>query len=1043
MTRAAFALPLTVAIFALASSWADVEVGGVLYDHVDAGEPFTATAQPADDWAVPPSTAAEAAAGMIAYWRPAPEELLPSSRPRPNELIRRPLRVFAARGETEPLWIAVYARDDLARITARLENLIPAVSAELFVVHFWPQRTSWRTREYYITPELLLPYEASEGYAWFPARHILERRPYDLKANTTGAIWLRLDVSRSAPPGIHRFTLALKAENRKPLAVPIELEILPFELIKPADKSWLIYGDMGRWRHMTDAQRWLDAKDYATHGMDGIVEMPLGSADFTELAQGRVKWDISETRRYLELLKQAGMKGPWVVVGGVAWQVRQALGSSADLNQPWPDQIRQGVQAAARAAAEAFATLGIEWFFYGVDEPSADNVYAVEDYRNWKAGGVPVYVTICQPDFWTSMAEYLDAPCFASFMVSNPEACEKTREACERLGKQFWWYGSGSYTGQEGRMFPNRFLAGYLFWKTGARCQVSWTYVRPHEDPFNDFDGEKANSMEPKEQATVYPWLERPGDWSSYRGPIQTIQWEALREGVDDYRYLHTLKELADKAAGAPGIERARAGRKAKRALRDIVEALPWASELPGLGFGNRECQSVRRLVATHIQELQAGTLGTPGSRPAERTIKIHIDMRPASQAPARTLPVVAVPRLATAPTIDGSIDEHVWAQAATVNTFRDTRTAELLEPPTQAWVGCDDTALYIAFRCHEPMMDRIVAQHTGRDANEIWLDDGVEVFVDPSGERTRYAHFIVNAGGAMLDEIREDTSWNSSAKAAVTRQKDHWQAELAIPWADLESAGLKRGPVMALNLCRNRFADPKSRWRHAAWSVTYSWFHVPDRFGIALPEEGDIGLLDLDLPTLFGRQMLRMALINRTDKPELVRVQAVAHYEGQETVLAPEGLLLQMQPKQRVEAQVPIVLAHPGKAHIQIAYGPHEGPVRTADFQVTVPEPATVATRLISIRPETPLQAVVELNVSPSDHESYTASATYLAAERTWWRGSFRCTPGRTATLEGRAQVPTTVGWLELNLRRANQLLWQTRLPVMPEFDALAPGRG
>ncbi|MCD6351075.1 MAG: DUF4091 domain-containing protein [Armatimonadetes bacterium] len=542
---------------------AAVEVGGVTYDHVDPGEPFTAVAQPREDWQPARATRAEGRAGLIAYWRPAPEDLRPWSRPRPEECVRKPLRTFAALGETEPVWVAIYARDDLTRITARVEDLPEGVTSELFVVHFWPQRTSWRTRQYYITPELLLPYDAADGYAWFPGQGVLERKSYDLPAGTTGAVWLRLKVARSATPGTYRFRLHLQAEHHRRLTVPLELEVLPFELRKPEKRAWLMYADIGRWEKMSDQQRWIDAKDFAAHGMDGLVSMPLGVPDLSRLKEGVVKWDVSQTRRYLELLQQAGLRGPWVMSGGLVRKVQKALGLTVlDLKKPWPTELKEGLKTAARPLADLYSKLGLDWYFYGWDEPSGDNLYAIQQYQCWKEAGAPIYVTMCRAGFWGLMAQYLDAPCFSTSFVSNKVACEKTREDCRQFGKKFWWYGSGCYIGQEGRLFPNRYLAGILFWKTGADAQVSWTYMRPHENPFNDFDGVKVNRVEPKDQTTVYPWLEKAGDWSTYRGPIQTIQWEALREGIDDYCYLWTLHDLASRAAAAPNPERARAGRR-------------------------------------------------------------------------------------------------------------------------------------------------------------------------------------------------------------------------------------------------------------------------------------------------------------------------------------------------------------------------------------------------------------------------------------------------------------------------------------------------
>lgn len=1017
---------------------AEVEVGGVAYDHVDPGEPFVQADQPREEWSPPSPTRAEAAAGFIPYYRPAPEELRPWSRPRREECVRGGLRMFAAKGEVEPMWVALYALRDLRGISARIEGLAEGVRGELFVMHFWPQRTSWRSRQYYITPELLLPYDGERGVAWFPSRYVLEEKPFDVAAGTTGAVWVRIEVGRTVAAGEYSFRLRLQAKGRRALTIPMRLRVWPFELRKPDNRFWLIYGDVWRWRRMSDQQRWLDAKDYASHGMDGIVEMPLGRADLSGLKTGRVKWDIKQTQRYLELLQQAGMRGPWVMSGRLAAQVRDALGIKANLNEPWPGEVRRGVQLAAGAAADAYRKLGIEWYFYGWDEPGEENVYAVEQYRNWHEGGAPVYVTICRPGFWASMAKYLDAPCFGAYMINNPEGWKRVSEECRRLGKEMWWYGSGAYIGQEGRMFPNRFLAGYLFWKTGARCQVSWTYTRPHEDPFNDFDGVKANRAEPKEQATVYPWWEKPGDWGSYRGPIQTVQWEALREGVDDFCYLYALSRGAARAAAAPGRERARAGRKAKRALRDIAAALPWSTEVGSMGFDNQACQSLRWLVAQQVELLEKGTLGQPGSRVPERPLRVYLEVVPGGRAEAQTLPAVSIPRLSRAPVVDGKLDEHVWLEAARVADFRNTRTGEPVKPGTQAWLGYDDRALYVGFRCEEPDMDSLVAERQGRDAEGIWLDDGVEVFVDPSGERRRYAHFIINVAGAMLDEIGQDTSWDSAAQARVTTREGEWKCELAIPWRDLEAAGLSRKTVMAMNLCRNRFAGRGSGWRHAAWSATYAWYHVPRRFGVALLEEGDIGLVSLRLPTKFGRQMLGVGLANRTRRGQLVQVEARVKYSTGEAEPGSESLVVEVPAGEREVVNVPVDLSMPGSATIELSWGPRGGAMRTASFAVVVPEPATLPTRLLTVGEDGELRAVVELNAAEAEGELYLVGARLHAGGRLQWRGTVACAAGRSARLEGKARIPWMLGWLELSVSRGGRALWKQRVPVMPRYSAI-----
>ncbi|MBC7287660.1 MAG: carbohydrate-binding family 9-like protein, partial [Armatimonadetes bacterium] len=915
------------------------------------------------------------------------------------------------------------------------------VGGELFVVHFWPQRTSWKTREYYITPELLLPYEAEAGRAWFPEQRVLVQKPYDLKAGTTGAIWVRIRVEPSATAGDYDFRLRIKASGREALSVPLRLTVLPFRLRKPDEHRWLLYGDVWRWRAMSDEQRWIDARDIAAHGIDGIVEMPLGTADLAGLKDGTVKWDVSQTRRYLELFQQAGLRGPWVMSGGVADAVRKALGIEADLHKAaWPEEVCRGVQTAARLVSEIYRSLGVEWYFYGWDEPHAENIYAIEDYKNWHLGGARVYVTMYEPSFWEAIAEYLDAPCFSVGMIGSEQGCEQIRAACERHGKQFWWYGSGCYTGQEGRMFANRYLAGYLFWKTGARCQVSWTFCRVHEDPFNDFDGVQANSAEPKEQCTVYPWWEKP-DWSTYRGPIQTVQWEALREGIDDFCYMWTLLDEANRAASAPSRARARAGRQAKRALRDIEALLPWLPDVGRAGFTNAECQAVRQLVADQILALLEERRAGPGAQPETLPVNVRVVVRPGSEAAARSLPVTAIPRAPVAPVINGHLDDAAWQSAAALPVDRDTNSGEPVSPPATALAVYDDNALYVAFKCVEPLMSGLVAKRTGRDPHEIWTDDSVELFVDPTDTRKKYAHFIVNAAGALYDELNQDAKWDSSAVVAAARFGDAWAVEIAVPWADLQRAGIPRSATaaIALNFCRNRYADPKSKWRHAVWSVPYGGFHVPSRFGIGILETGDVGLVGLETPRLLGPGTVKLTLRNRSSRDAAVKATALLLNEDGQAVGAPSASEAKIPPEATATLSLPVAIGSPGRQTLRVSYSVEPSPPVVMSLLLDIAAPASLGGGFLAVGESRTLRVPLDLNLAP-DGRTYTFTFRVWAAGHEYWRSRLECHPGSAHSMEARALLPKQACWLDITLTGPDgKELWETRAPVMPAFNPLS----
>lgn len=107
------------------------------------------------------------------------------SRPRPEERLTK-ISTFVAKGQKTNIWFALFALEPLKSFSVSVQPegthkeqpqatksasrvLHPSSpSVQIRYVHFWAQRTDWRGRTYYITPELLLPMRDSK--ALFPAK---------------------------------------------------------------------------------------------------------------------------------------------------------------------------------------------------------------------------------------------------------------------------------------------------------------------------------------------------------------------------------------------------------------------------------------------------------------------------------------------------------------------------------------------------------------------------------------------------------------------------------------------------------------------------------------------------------------------------------------------------------------------------------------------------------------------------------------------------------------------------------------------------------
>jgi hypothetical protein len=165
-------------------------------------------------------------------------------------------------------------------------------------------------------------------------------------------------------------------------------------------------------------------------------------------------------------------------------------------------------------------------------------------------------------------------------------------------------------------------------------------------------------------------------------------------------------------------------------------------------------------------------------------------------------------PHVATAPVIDGHLDDAAWRtapwSASFVDIEGDLRPAPALR--TRMKLAWDDRTLYIAAEMEEP---HLWATLTTRDA-VIFHDNDFEVFVDPDGDAARYFELEINAlntqwdlflpvayrdGGKALDAfdlagLRSAVALDGTLNDPSDRDRG-WSLEIAIPFAAFTAPGV------------------------------------------------------------------------------------------------------------------------------------------------------------------------------------------------------------------------------------------------------------
>ncbi|MGQ9454968.1 MAG: glycoside hydrolase domain-containing protein [Armatimonadota bacterium] len=144
---------------------------------------------------------------------------------------------------------------------------------------------------------------------------------------------------------------------------------------------------------------------------------------------------------------------------------------------------------------------------------------------------------------------------------------ETKSKARQQAGEEVWWYVCcGPH-----HPYPNNFIdypaidhriLHWITWRYGVNGILYWntTYWRdnPWETPMSytpDGKGKWGNG----DGRLLYPPVKKPSAKFVDKGPVPSIRWEMIRDGIEDYDYFAILKAKLDKAKAGPAVEKAKA----------------------------------------------------------------------------------------------------------------------------------------------------------------------------------------------------------------------------------------------------------------------------------------------------------------------------------------------------------------------------------------------------------------------------------------------------------------------------------------------------
>jgi len=199
---------------------------------------------------------------------------------------------------------------------------------------------------------------------------------------------------------------------------------------------------------------------------------------------------------------------------------------------------------------------------------------------------------------------------------------------------------------------------------------------------------------------------------------------------------------------------------------------------------------------------------------------------------PSPTFPTAGAVKVATAPLIDGRLDDAVWQGVPASTDFRQREPQEgaAASEPTAVRIIYTSTHLYIAAELTDSAPLEIRASELRRD-NTLESDDTFSVLLDTYLDRRNAFVFRVNPRGTRFDALVRNEArfyyadWDEQWIAAAAITETGWAVEMAIPFKTLRFSGAT-DQTWGLNFERViKRRNESAVW--AGWSRDYTFHNV------------------------------------------------------------------------------------------------------------------------------------------------------------------------------------------------------------------------
>jgi hypothetical protein len=471
--------------------------------------------------------------------------------------------ISACRDEFEATSFVITAQKDLSGLTIDVQdlsdaqgNIIPSSAIDIRLVKVWYQASEdpfwleYITPGYCPTPELLLNddtlvqvdygtqtnnlkvtingveqyLDISDSAAVFPPNAKIHDattlQPFSLKATENKQIWITVHVPSTTPAGNYSGNIAISAPSEVPVAMNLYVRVLPFDL-EPAPVEYGLYYTSIYWPTRDTDVSGNDYKSLASMSAD-LQNMKNHGVLYPTLFQQ----DDGYVDTVLGVIDSAGLPKDKIYILG-SWSGHNAYIGNGTTPEELAAIAATVMNWRSITESHGYTTA----YFYGIDERKGDELLAQRTaWQTVHNNGGKMWVS-CTIGTADAVGDLLDAPVLYGARPATEISAEIAK--FHGHGQHVLTYGNP----QAGIENPVTYRKNYGFalWNAGYDGAMDFAYqFKEGNSIWNDYDYEGTFDG-------IHKYRDHGFTYPTSEGPIDTIQWEGWREGVDDTRYLATL----------------------------------------------------------------------------------------------------------------------------------------------------------------------------------------------------------------------------------------------------------------------------------------------------------------------------------------------------------------------------------------------------------------------------------------------------------------------------------------------------------------------